>query len=884
MKGIEIYKKGQASILAVLLITGVAIVSAGFAVFVANSIHHARALTGKVSGKDLAMYGVRYAMQQMLESPEGANWRPMPDPNIPWDFYEQRRGWNQQGYVKLSAPNGYFLLKISWRPDGYIEIDSIGRPEPRSSVYHRIIAIVPLPMIQYARFLAARNPYGQNKHIIGLGQIDFDGDGQVSNLEKNSCLVTINGGIYANRDLEFASGSLIRLICDANSQNDGLFVAGSIKVSTADTFELVDENGNPIDPSRQPTDSDSPNFWIFPLNGIPRLRDGFFANTSFLSIGNDTTPSLRRLQPIRRPTIDLQRYRKLVYLGGANLQVIYIDNKNDIQDKIIGAPSNFSPSQVQFWDWINVPNMSDKRRSDPKSGWYINAIDNDGDGMFDEDPIDGVDNDGDGRIDEDPISTSDPYRRNPAKDNTLPDFMRYVPPGCEIELKAKGVDDDKDGRIDEDPVNGVDDDGDGLIDEDPDSDLVKVTRHDNPGGVMSTSHPVNPNGVIIFAEGNVRIKGAINAPLTVISMGTIYIEGSLTTINPTTQHIALIANHNVCLNTTAMMPTIDEVKRPETITIAQDGSQWDNNFIPLHYRYAAVPGPPLPWIRWRIPPLDNSGQKFVLTLLHSGFGDLSDYCFIRLNSDGNTLFHGEPLCYQVLDPDNDGKIGEDPIDNRDNDGDGRIDEDPGQPVRCYTMGASHGIFWLDLTAPPLFTVSAGLLDADNDNDGQPDEDPIDGVDNDGDGKVDEDPRECPYRLSRFKIELLDANGNPIPLWNIRVNAAIYAINGCFFTLPPPYFDETKTGKAAERFRRFNYFDIEINGAIAEFTTAITMARSIGVAAYRRAIDKLAYPVYDNNGNLRGWQLVRFKYDRTLLSNPPLFLPVSPRPMIIYSGL
>lgn len=63
-------------------------------------------------------------------------------------------------------------------------------------------------------------------------------------------------------------------------------------------------------------------------------------------------------------------------------------------------------------------------------------VDNDGDGLFDEDPIDGIDNDGDGRLDEDP---------------------------------SEQIDNDLDGLFGEDPVDPqIDNDGDGLLNEDGD--------------------------------------------------------------------------------------------------------------------------------------------------------------------------------------------------------------------------------------------------------------------------------------------------------------------------------------------------------------------------------------------------------------------------------
>ncbi|MFC1935737.1 thrombospondin type 3 repeat-containing protein, partial [Chloroflexota bacterium] len=80
------------------------------------------------------------------------------------------------------------------------------------------------------------------------------------------------------------------------------------------------------------------------------------------------------------------------------------------------------------------------------------GLDNDCDGLIDEELANGIDDDGDGSIDED-LATPPPCTPSP----TVP---------------GDGIDNDCDGAIDEEAANGSDDDGDGLIDEDlnPDSD------------------------------------------------------------------------------------------------------------------------------------------------------------------------------------------------------------------------------------------------------------------------------------------------------------------------------------------------------------------------------------------------------------------------------
>jgi hypothetical protein len=94
--------------------------------------------------------------------------------------------------------------------------------------------------------------------------------------------------------------------------------------------------------------------------------------------------------------------------------------------------------------------------------------DNDGDGLYNEDPVDGIDNDGDGLIDEDPVEP--PFNpTNPLDHDTDNDRLFD---GYEVKYECVAVtytqlDNDGDALIDEDPVDGLDNDGDGLIDEDP---------------------------------------------------------------------------------------------------------------------------------------------------------------------------------------------------------------------------------------------------------------------------------------------------------------------------------------------------------------------------------------------------------------------------------
>jgi len=81
--------------------------------------------------------------------------------------------------------------------------------------------------------------------------------------------------------------------------------------------------------------------------------------------------------------------------------------------------------------------------------------------------------------------------------------------------------------------------------------------HVTSGGVYRQTFAWPQNGVL-FAEGNIRIRGQATIPsrsLTVVSMNNIYIEGSL---SAGTKKIALLAHRNVVLNPTRVLERVDE--------------------------------------------------------------------------------------------------------------------------------------------------------------------------------------------------------------------------------------------------------------------------------------------------------------------------------------
>ena len=105
------------------------------------------------------------------------------------------------------------------------------------------------------------------------------------------------------------------------------------------------------------------------------------------------------------------------------------------------------------------------------------VVDDDGDGLIDEDPVDLVDDDGDFLYNEDP---------------------------------EDHFDNDEDGLVDEDPVDGIDNDGDGLVDEDPvdfiDNDRDGLINEDGPDPQFDN------DGDGLLNEDGLRTGGVIYDP------------------------------------------------------------------------------------------------------------------------------------------------------------------------------------------------------------------------------------------------------------------------------------------------------------------------------------------------------------------------------------
>jgi len=85
--------------------------------------------------------------------------------------------------------------------------------------------------------------------------------------------------------------------------------------------------------------------------------------------------------------------------------------------------------------------------------------------------------------------------------------------------------------------------------------------YDPPGHQIDVGRIGLPQNGVIYAEGNVRVRGRLprTARLTVVSGGTIYIEGNLEKSDPRST-LALLADEHVCINAGHMRPKISRAR------------------------------------------------------------------------------------------------------------------------------------------------------------------------------------------------------------------------------------------------------------------------------------------------------------------------------------
>lgn len=387
-----------------------------------------------------------------------------------------------------------------------------------------------------------------------------------------------------------------------------------------------------------------------------------------------------------------------------------------------------------------------------------------------------------------------------------------------------------------------------------------------PAGSPGPANATRTNNQVIFAEGNVRVHGVLPARsatpgsrdynLTIVSGGTIYIDGQILSAQDVNGRddggssapapnsvsderntkLALIARDCVCLNTTRIVPQLTSgevaaapddpanpdasgqhyVLSPELTGSAYSNFYFGENVLPTHNVYVV----PIHTA------LDPGPAAIGLSVYDTNLSAGPTSSWQTHNFGGGT----NPTRYYFVQP---GVLA--PAPNVEN------VFAPNWSAPSYAPSTNPTVPW-DIT-PDLFNRSPGILKSIAISPADPN------LTATGGGSTD-------YWVKKWKIyEAIPAAGpggadTPTAAIHAKVNALIYAEEGCWFVIPGDYFDSRQSGAMALRYRRYNY-DICVRGAITE-------AYHADPEMVRDWCDKWAWPIPGG-----GWGTIRYEYDETL---------------------
>jgi hypothetical protein len=761
---------------------------------------------------DLAQAGVRYCFAQLRFSEDGADWRPQPatpviaplpteppglgpesDPENPAatnpdpDFYWLRRrsdfttlnpddrgGPDGLGaFTRLNYDTGRALVRVRWSPSGpeifnqnlsinekgklraYTIIDSVGRPgnfnaldptsarTPNIQTSRMLSAIVPIGIIESAYYVTNKDERNQP---VDLGSPDDPGSnfmgtpvrikrqigGEVVQRPGGSPL-TLGGSIYINGGLRLfgnvttpvESGTEVVLNSDLGDQ---INVAGMIEFAESNNpLRIIKVQGLTANPYL-PVASSNNSFST--LGGL--IRDG--------QEGGDFQRFPRSVQRKEAPLVDEEdpntgqlRYRSATRESG-----------------VIG-PGGFNVGRLGFGRGIFINNNSDLNR-DSEDGNYTQRFD---------------------------------WLNPNAHPQGFWQGPFYIPPAVFIELLPDGFLMSRNVKNPRDTwrnYNGADTGrhvlrfrlGYGS------NGTIRIINELTPG-VTNFGQPTPtdfdagvPFSGIIFSEGNVRVRGVIPAigtgssrrgiQLTIVSMGTGYVEGSIIKGDPNTSSLALLCRDNVVLNTTQFLAS----SITNTLQAARDNNDPTS---PARIKVDSAHNFDL-WLQLPLDPL--TGQPFITTYTytnpnrasgnaltasiftaHAAEYDRHSYINLLVNEEVATnpsyLFeYGLPNAASQFFP-------------------------PGNPIITYGLAdPGHQILPLfEKRSFQLFPIQANVNGAYSLLMG--------GMENVLRFKPDNtlaDPGRGDYYFSRVAVQPMD----------VRIEAALYAQNGSFFVIPGPWFN------------------------------------------------------------------------------------------------
>ncbi len=763
-------ESGQALLLAVIIMLLILLVGGLFVALVSYNQSGSERYSQATQASTIARMGIDHADHELMFSLEGADWRPpAPDwgadgtPGTADDDYTEfdlEHHW--ETYTKYRVSNdSYYLLKVSYSPSlpgyvpgtpAYIIIDSIAVVEGgQAPTYARQVAYKAVPLVSFGRFVTDFDRGGETA-TMGVPSQPPRG----SNLPQIKS--TWTGWQYYNVPVQWLGVNDFTSIQASNGQ----IWAPSSRASTATGGQdpasagvTVREDGGRFKVSRiEPPDLDARD----PVTGKHRLREGTKESGTWVSGSSGSA------------------YNTGEYGWG---RAIYVDNFDD----------------VQFLKGYRCPICGQLRRDSagnlamepgPCSRPNCPGVSTYDDQVRDLDMLQknwlraGKTGASDPALDIGWNATREWYEPKDRQGRDAAIKITLYPTEAAAQAAASALGAPW-------PVHQAGEPG-LLIERSADDRNWRLPDGSDSGvKVMMFDYPADG---VIYAEGNIRIKGSLppstpnrDYSLSVYSGATIYVDGNILvpemTLLGSNTRIGLFAEDFVCVNATQLTaPTNVDALDPTAVQEANPADGW---------YWALNPGESIGVrLAFGRPP---AGQVNLIVKQCAADDSVETDVSLRLN--GTT--------YDFADRD--------------------LSTAPYEPYFRFVLGLAAP--WISnsfypqyerLATSPNPTLPWRLDDV---------------VDSSGNqvfrrfggaagaaGAVNSvvltNWGQSKYCVKRFKVE-----DSAYGALHTTIQAAIYAQNGSFFIIPGTYFDKTTFGTPDEqRFGRYNY-DIWILGAVSE---------------------------------------------------------------------
>jgi len=279
------HQAGQGLLIAVLVMLLVALLGAAFVGVVSFNLAQSARHEDVVKADQMAKAGIEYADEQLTNSLDGADWRPMDSlggigaaptrqgTSGYYDEIEKARGWADGYYIKFPDPRdpdatattnpdfagGRFLLKVEY-PGGqsgsalekFIKITSIGRSSNNPAVFKERVAYKPITLTDYVRFVTQNNPdpalMGRTPtSVLGVAPVvDFDNDAESilsANVAAGATTVTVVDASRIDNGDSIYIGSEPAVVNSVNDRTNSLTLGGPLANNHAE--------GEPVDSGYQ---------------------------------------------------------------------------------------------------------------------------------------------------------------------------------------------------------------------------------------------------------------------------------------------------------------------------------------------------------------------------------------------------------------------------------------------------------------------------------------------------------------------------------------------------------------------------------------------------------------------------------------------------------